>query len=330
MEGQAGLRVGGRINRYRIRPPTVMLGLTILYIDPLSGEPVEHRTKGFDPWRNVPRSHCRRCQAGPSDDCDCPPAFRLNPTQILTNILAIFTAAVRADIKDARRIYGNYVSIERHGPEAFFVRDLLQRPKTADFLARWMGDWPEPFACESVPIPWYLNTDPAQGGPHYPTGQVTGTRSIPPTEVGHFVAALSQAGRSALANDDQQVAVACADLTVSYGVALCRLDRGMALLDAQDLTRTETLLRLAADRLEQGHWISSDGPAATTTPKVIEALRHDATAAAKLLSTPDGQERECAFCRRSQRTTRLVAGYDACICAPCASLTMEIFQDSSE
>jgi recombination endonuclease VII len=136
IEGQAGEVIGGRIGRYRARPPAFILGMAIQYVDPWTGRTAEHRTEGFDPWRHAPPSHCRQCYAAPDEPCECPPVHRLNPRQVVAEIVALFLLANTVEIKDARRAYDTYINDDNSSAEAAFVRDLLLRPRTADFPDR--------------------------------------------------------------------------------------------------------------------------------------------------------------------------------------------------
>src|SRR5258708_6587219 len=128
VEGHTGEGGKGIIASYRLRHPAMILGLTVPYVDPWTGQVSEHRTEGFDPWQDTPPGNCWRCYAGPSQPCECLPAFRLNPRSVLTSILAVFLTARAVGIKDARRMYGGYISDPLHRAADHFVRDLLLRP----------------------------------------------------------------------------------------------------------------------------------------------------------------------------------------------------------
>jgi len=288
-EGYAGECSKGMIASYRRRHPAMILGLAVPYVDPWTGQATGHRTEGFDPWQDTPPGHCWRCYAGPSQPCDCLPAFRLNPRLVIAAVLAVFLTARAAGIKDARRMYGSYIPDPLPSAEDHFVRDLLLRPKTADFEDRWLGgadnatNWSAITQCgEGVILDRALTEmlSTAQA--------MTGIVDVQVPAVVVLISALGQAARYAIENDYMPTAMICANLLAQYGLELRGLGNHTSshvTLDAKDLRLTAAVLHLTADRLEDRQWKPLNGEDRFAA-SVIRVLRNDAQLATQLLNSP--------------------------------------------
>lgn len=285
MEGHASEGADGRIGCYRERPPTVILGIGFQYIDPWTGRTAEHRTEGFDPWANADPSHCRQCYAFPGEPCECSPIFRLDQRRVVASIVALFLTAQAVNIKDARRAYDSYTGDAKFTPEDFLVRDLLLRPKTADFVERWLGGCAKSMqysaaAVAKLPVP----NDPVMKLLSDSAG-LSGKILVPLLVVSQLLAAVSQASLYATKNDYQPISMICAKIINQLSVPLRNAvgdSESAAALPASTVKLAADTLHATAGWLSEGHWRALDGEE-ELTPAVIRALRADADLAAQLI-----------------------------------------------
>jgi hypothetical protein len=198
---------------------------------------------------------------------------------VFAAILAVFLTSRAVGIEDARRMYGGYISDPLPRAEDHFVRDLLLRPKTADFEDRWLG------GAHSA-TNWFAT---AQRGEDVTLDQAlaemlsaaqatTGTVDVQVYAVTVLISALGQAARYAIKNDYMQTAMICVNLLAQYGLELRGLNTplaGQVTLDAQDLRLTSAVLHLTADRLEDHQWkpLNGEDRFATSVIRVLPTPR---------------------------------------------------------
>jgi hypothetical protein len=188
-------------------------------------------------------------------------------------------------IKDVRRAYDSYISDIEFTPEDFFVRDLLLRPKTADFVERWLGgrarsEQYSAAAVAKLPVP----NDPVMKLLLDSAG-LSGNISVPLLAVSQILAAVSQASLYATKNDYQPISMICAKIIRRLSVPLRKAvgdSESAAALPASAVKLAADTLHMTAGWLSEGHWRALDGEE-ELTPAVIRALRADANLAAQLV-----------------------------------------------